>query len=882
MIKDIWEDSKRYKSDQEINSRIVTVIRSHDVEEDIQWCDLKVGDIVRVANNHEIPADLLLLSSSREDGQCFVETANLDGESNLKLRTAHPQTSVYRTPAELHSLHLEVDVDEPNAKLYEFDGSIVVSAEEELPLTIDNFLHRGIVLRHTDHIHGLVLYTGHQTKYMMNSSRPHYKRTKLERYVNFFMAILIAGLLSICILSAVLGVVVYQYDVALDDWYLGFVGESGELADTLKDILTFVVVYSHFVPLTLYVKLEIVRFAQARIMEYDLRMYCKEKDAPVQVRASNLMEDLGQIEYIFSDKTGTLTRNEMVFRVCSIGGNTFGSVPDYESQHFDEEEYLSRLKDPDVEMKSIEESEEAKGVFDEQLESRLRDAYQGMRWDQKMEKGKGGEGEGDEIVVEDDGRSHDNISSELFFFLSLALCNTVIPSTIEGKVVFQASSPDEIALVLGARRTGIELKSRTIDECVVTMFGEDVTFEVLASNEFTSERRCMSVVVRFPDGSIYLLVKGADESLKELSNNSGSPDAAAALSAADQFAVKGLRTMLVGKRRMASEEYEEWAEKHWNEARLATDNRRQLLLDAAKLIERDVDILGTTGVEDRLQDAVSETISDLMKADIKIWVLTGDKSQTAINIAESCSLILPSFRLIRVKAEAKDDVEVVTNQLREGVGYAESEDCVLVIDGRAVDLIAHSDFKDEFIHLAKCCKSVVCCRSTPIQKQQTVEMMMEALDKRTLAIGDGANDVPMIQTAHVGVSVRGNEGMQAVLSSDVVLGEFRFLKRLLFVHGHWCYVRNSFLVFYLIYKGIFLTFIPFWYSIFDQWSGEVCVFCEEDISCHLLSWKNETYENFLFRCTSILGFAHCGTSSSPPLQSSFMQSLSRTFRTPSS
>ena len=311
-----------------------------------------MGDIVRVENNEEVPADLLLLSSAQENGQCFLETANLDGESNLKLRTAHPLTSAVRSDEELLQIRLQIEADEPCVKLYEFDGSIkideedfgaaVVQGEMERPLTIDSFLHRGTTLRNTEFVYGLVLYTGHQTKFMLNVAKPRYKASKLESILNKCILAIIGVLVVLCVGSAVIDVEVYEYNITKKHWYIMINDETGQVHDTILSVLTFVVVYGNLVPLSLYVNLEITRMIQAYLLENDLYMFDRQKGRPM-VRASNLMEELGQIDYIFADKTGTLTRNEMRLRACSVGGVQLGCIPDIAHDDFDEEADVREL-----------------------------------------------------------------------------------------------------------------------------------------------------------------------------------------------------------------------------------------------------------------------------------------------------------------------------------------------------------------------------------------------------------------------------------------------------------------------------------------------------------------------------------------------------------
>ena len=549
-------------------------------------------------------------------------------------------------------------------------------------------------------------------------------------------------------------------------------------------------------------------------------MFDKTRNRSVIARSTNLMEELGQIDYIFSDKTGTLTRNEMVFRVCSVGGEQFGEIPDLkQAGEFDEEEYFSHVVEGDEGLAEMEEMRKTK-MEAEPFDDRVFD-FLGPEKKSSKKQPKDGEYNDNEVVeVEEAGYLAKGNNEIANLFLSMAICNSVVPAEMSGKIVYQSSSPDETALVIGAKKANYTLVSRSVDDCVVDVFGDEQTFETLAVNEFTSERKRMSVVVRMPDGTIQLFLKGADDAVFE--RCSSGKDGAA--QSTDQFAEGGLRTLVFAQKEIPEAEFNDWAENHWNPARLATENRKQAMLACAEMLEKDMRVVGTTGIEDRLQDDVPRTIDDLMKANIKVWVLTGDKGQTAINIAEACCLIKPSYDLLRIKAEDEKELEGVQNAILEGIQSAEARETALVIDGRALAHALELGMEDDLVALTSACQSVVCCRSTPVQKQQMVALMKEKLNIRTLAIGDGANDVAMIQSAHVGVGVMGNEGMQAVMSSDFVIGQFRFLRRLLLLHGRWNYMRIGYMVCYVVYKNVILTLIPFWFAFFSMWSGEVFFF----------------------------------------------------------
>tara|TARA_R110002050_G_scaffold187577_3_gene321952 strand:+ start:195 stop:2600 length:2406 start_codon:yes stop_codon:yes gene_type:complete len=615
MIKDAVEDVRRLKADRFVNAKHCIKLEGG-AEQDSTWAEIHVGDILKVENNTEIPADMLLLSSTREGGQCFVETANLDGETNLKLRTAHPTTAECKSVEQLLDLKIVVDADEPCARLYDFDGSIVTGdGSEELPLSIESFLHRGTMLRNTEYVYGLVLYTGHQTKFMLNVAAPRHKMSKLERILNICIIGLLVILVFISFISSIIGTVVYEYDISEDAWYIIFDDQNGVVVDTFLNFLTFLVVYANLIPLSLYVNLEIIRLIQARFLIFDRYMYDKNLDSPCEVRATNLMEELGQIDWIFSDKTGTLTKNEMVFKVFTAGSTHYGEIPDLSVKHdFDEEEYLA-----DAEAKNFKQNADEQHVEMEDMKGGGQD----------VEKVKSNYGEDISPEMAQVLRSNDGSEQCISLndmMLHLVLCNTVLPTIVKGQRIYQASSPDEAALVDGAKQAGFVLVKRTIDEAVIEVHGEAMTFETLAVNEFTSTRRRMSVIVRFPDGSIRLLLKGADEAVFQRTKEDD-PHLAYSHDIVDKFAAAGLRTLVMSQRILSEAEFDSWAENEWNVARLAVQDRKGKLAAAAEMVEIETSLVGCTGIEDKLQDAVSETIEDLLAANIKVSELEGKKKK---------------------------------------------------------------------------------------------------------------------------------------------------------------------------------------------------------------------------------------------------------------
>jgi phospholipid-transporting ATPase len=332
----------------------------------------------------------------------------------------------------------------------------------------------------------------------------------------------------------------------------------------------------------------------------------------------------------------------------------------------------------------------------------------------------------------------------------------------------------------------------------------------------------MSTVVRSPDGKIKLYCKGADTVILErLSENN--PFTEQTLQHLEEYATEGLRTLCISMREISEEEYRIWSG-IYEKASTTLTNRQEELDKAAEMIEKELFLLGATAIEDKLQDGVPETIHTLQQAGIKIWVLTGDRQETAINIGLSCKLIQEEMSLIIINEEShwetKESLEKKIQAMKGRVN-PEAEVINIYRSGRTLEFALEKDLEKTFLELATLCKAVVCCRVSPLQKALVVKLVKRHLKAILLAIGDGANDVSMIQAAHVGVGISGLEGMQAARSADVAISQFRFLKKLLLVHGAWSYQRLSKLILYSFYKNIALYMTQFWFTFKNVFSGQV-------------------------------------------------------------
>ncbi|KAG1962618.1 probable phospholipid-transporting ATPase IA isoform X6 [Pimephales promelas] len=758
-VKEIIEDLKRHKADNVVNKKETQVLRNG-AWEIVHWEKVMVGDIVKVNGKDFIPADAILLSSSEPQGMCYIETSNLDGETNLKIRQGLQITADIKDIDSLMRISGRMECESPNRHLYEFVGNIRLDGHSTLPLGPDQILPRGAQLRNTQWVHGIVVYTGHDTKLMQNSTRPPLKLSNVERITNFQILVLFGCLLAISLVCSI-GQTIWKYQYGNDAWYMDL--NYGGAANFGLNFLTFIILFNNLIPISLLVTLEVIKFVQAFFINWDTDMLYEATNTPAMARTSNLNEELGQVKYIFSDKTGTLTCNVMQFKKCTIAGVAYGH--------------------------STQSAEEA-GFNDPSLLENLQSNHPTAP------------------VIKD-------------FMTMMAICHTAVPERTDNTITYQAASPDEGALVRAAENLGFVFTGRTPDCVIVESLGGEEKYELLHVLEFTSTRKRMSVIMRIPSGKIRLYCKGADTVIYErLADSSRYKDIT--LKHLEQFATEGLRTLCFAVADISESSYQQWLEVY-HRASTSLQNRALKMEESYELIEKNLQLLGATAIEDKLQDKVPETIETLMKADIKIWILTGDKQETAINIGHSCKLLTKNMGMLVINEDTLDGTRETLSHHCGILGDAlhKENDFALIIDGKTLKYALTFGARQYFLDLALSCKAVICCRVSPLQKSEVVEMVKKQVKVITLAIGDGANDVGMIQTAHVGVGISGNEGLQAANSSDYSIAQFKYLKNLLLVHGAWNYNRVAKCILYCFYKNIVLYIIEIWFAFVNGFSGQI-------------------------------------------------------------
>eukprot|EP00755_Sulcionema_specki_P016368 Sspe_Gene.10304::Locus_3443_Transcript_1_1_Confidence_1.000_Length_4216::g.10304::m.10304/K01530/E3.6.3.1; phospholipid-translocating ATPase len=965
MCKAIYEDVLRHQDDAKKNASLTQVLKNGEWTE-VKWRDVQVGDIIRIHTyevdeesgraGKPVPCDTIILGAKGNGGIVYVETMDLDGETNLKPREVISMDQVQGMPDTESERNLfflnasnagrdpltgaKLTCEPPGADLSKFWGKLEMGGKE-IVLDHKNLLLRGARLCKTEEAVGVVVYTGHETRLGCNMKEPRAKLSRMERLTNYRLGFILILKLIMCIVSAI-GYNAWGKTHGDGAWYVD--EPTNDAAESAVAFWSFFILYNNLIPISMYVSMELTKFFQGKLMAQDLAIYDEEKDLPANVRTTDINDELGQVAHVFSDKTGTLTRNVMQLFKFYADGEVYG-------------EGLTSIGKAAAERAGASTKD-----------SRPKESQRSTTWPFY-----------DPRIQDHESRVPTWNSSKMgwgkarqirLLLESLSICNTVLPAQggafpdhrIPGIGVgkLEAESPDELALVTAAGELGVALteatqESKTIEmrkDCLPNASGGNeegtteaewtkIEYKVLATLEFDSMRKRMSVIVRRKEseedpqgGRLYIYCKGADSAMEPLlcssfndSNwwqhpkvvedwatngtewkthrkgegvretsereewykknswrrmsyyeewvrrgrfeeafswlkeqvgencdeaadwfqtfwmaNNDNPVSAQT----HQLAEEGLRTLYICRKRLNEDDFEQFITAYQSAKSMqGTDKERKTAIEeASRLIEKDLNLVGVTAIEDKLQDRVPETIAALRDAGIRVWMITGDKKNTAINIAHACSLLDTTLddpkrgvHPIELDGEhlTKDEVLQMLDKAVEKVKNMGDKPYAVILTSSALKhiLVAEDDPKlklhrsvsnpaeDKLYAVTESAASVIVARSTPMQKSQVVDMIKSRNEwSVTLAIGDGANDVAMIQQAHVGIGIKGLEGGQAAAQADFSIGQFKYLHRLLLVHGRWNYRRLAFFCCYFFYKNAVVSLSLFFYNFLNGFSGQ--------------------------------------------------------------
>ena len=765
-LKDLYEDFKRKKSDKkENNSECYIYDTTNKTFEKKKWSEIKLGDIIKVENNQQFPADLLLLSTSDENGISYVETKNLDGEVNLKFKQANKSihdTIFQKGESYLNQLLYVCVTKPPNEFIYKFDATLYPT-ETDGTITDPNkfelfdnssLLLRGCTLRQTEYIIGAAIYIGHNTKSLINSPDLRAKHSSVELEMNKHLVAIFITQLAISAILSMAYVILYSKN---------FDKEENNVKKDFMELFakmmgTWIVINTNFVPISLLVTMETIKFFQAMFMEWDIDMYDKETKTGCKVQSSTLNEELGQIKYIFSDKTGTLTKNYMKYKMMSIGNSIYG----YKGKNKDigNNDDINEIREDNKDNDKINliNTDDEDNINENLINgtNNLKDKY----------------GDIENVEFNDinksfynDMKKGDSDQKNLIneFLLCLSLCHSVLIDNKKKKengfLEYQCSSPDEKALVYFARSQKYILKNKTLDNIItLEILGNEKKFELLNTLEYSSERKRMSVIVKTEDNKYMVYAKGADSMIETLLSEAEkhSEMLKKTTEYLKLFSVNGLRTLMIAYKEITEEYYKQWSEKYL-EVKTNVNHTEDDINKLYDEMETNFTLIGATAIEDELQDNVDKIINDMMLTGMRVWMLTGDKLDTAKNIAISCKLFKDDMKILEIKEHSTS--EELRTDLSRKLNITnfddDNQDVGLLIGGEELEKIFDdTELLNLFFELSINCLSVVCSRVSPKQKGQLVNLIKNTEKAITLAIGDGANDVGMINEANVGVGIR--------------------------------------------------------------------------------------------------------------------------------
>ena len=765
MSREAFEDIGRNNYDNLNNKYEVIVFRNNRFIKSISQT-LKHGEIILVYENHSIPADMIVIDSGFKDGTCYVETSSLDGEKNLKLKVAnkctqgfvsndinnHKEIEKYIHP-EKYKFNGYIKINAPNPNLNYINGSIHpifdkenIHIEQDISITNNDFILKGSVLKNTNWIIGIVAYTGKSNKIILNSKRPRLKISKIEKRLNSYLLFVFFLLIFLCVECTITHYLKYK---RVHKYYSAAILVSKiTMKESIIIFFTYFLLLNTLIPISLIVSIEIIKLIQGIFIEWDVNLYSKWRHCFCTVKGFSINEELGNVNFIFADKTGTLTQNQLRFKYCIIdnkyykyqrigqtesiinllekfsnrqdslasceivarqnrarnsianensklminktnnssnilieeSGNDRGNIGKLNNMYITYQEAIYKKKNKNEE-KENNKFVKNKSIFSIDNNKSSSKKISSVNSNNNMNKNVRILNHDKSICQNDEFRQRDNnntifeenefsfylrgvarikegyfanpennsflkkkydkntINYNHEFWIALALANECMIKHENEEIKYIGTSLDDLELVKTASEQGYKLIETSVNKKVIEINGKRYNYEVLQVLGFSSERKRMSIIVRYKN-EIILYIKGADSEIsKRLSKTTLENENFDVISnGLIEFSKQGLRTLMVAYRKINKEDYNSWMNKLYEDE--TNIEKKQKLIDRLyDIIEKNLTLLGGTVVEDKLQDNVPQTIRELKSAGIKIWILTGDKLDTAESIGYNCNLL---------------------------------------------------------------------------------------------------------------------------------------------------------------------------------------------------------------------------------------------------
>ena len=810
MSKELYDDIKRRIQDKKTNSTLIKTLKLNKENWKVsnimkKACDLQIGDIIELEKDNRVPADIVVLKTfnDSEENQSFIRTDQLDGETDWKLRKA-PRGTQEKTERDLVYMNGYIQYQPPSKLIYNFEGVLKFQNDQGIicsdPLNLENTMWASTVVA-SKKIIGIVIYTGKETRAQMNSSTPKYKIGILDQELNRLNIYLFFIMFGLSLILTIL---------------------KGINLNMIFVFIKYVILFCAIIPIALRVNLDVSKTWLSYVIS-------KDESMPETIaRNSTIPEELGRISYIFSDKTGTLTKNEMIFKKIAMETEQFGEES-FEDLKLILSDECQSCDAPLLDLYNIIKYKQKN--LNESINNDLRGSNNDNIIDTNSNKGNKRNKSAESIY-----KSNKRIRRERNKIIrdtitAMVLCNNVTPT----ETGYQASSPDEVALVKFADTLKMRLFHRTDKEIKIKNAIDNIEeFEVLANFPFSSDTKRMGIILKNKKyGHIIYYLKGAENVMMKFvkENYIGYIK-----ENAENLATKGLRTLVLTQKIISEEEFDIW-NKEYNEALVSMKNRKENISKVISKLENNMEFLCVTGVEDLLQDEVANTIDNLRNAGMKVWMLTGDKVETATCISISAGLKSKNQKIFTIRHDdlsnygEKNNEEEKLNKLKslfsEYNAKIKTDPHLFIIDGDSLD-IALRHCEADFFNTAMQALSVVCCRCSPTQKRIIVKTIKKYTDARTAAVGDGGNDVAMIQEADVGIGVVGKEGLQASLAADYSIKQFKDLSILLLWWGRIGYKNTSMVANFVIHRGLIISFnqfifsLIFYYNAVALYNGNLC------------------------------------------------------------